>query len=43
MSTTQSRTLKAAILTISFVQMGTNGIAPILAQIAEAFPGAYPL
>lgn len=40
MSTTQSRTLKAAILTMSFVQMGTNGIAPILAQIAEAFPGA---
>lgn len=40
MSTAQSRTLKAAILTMSFVQMGTNGIAPILAQIAEAFPDA---
>lgn len=32
--------LKAAILTMSFVQMGTNGIAPILAQIAAAFPDA---
>lgn len=32
--------LKAAILTMSFVQMGTNGIAPILAQIAAAFPSA---
>lgn len=32
--------LKAAILTMSFVQMGTNGIAPILAQIAAAFPEA---
>lgn len=32
--------LKGAILTMSFVQMGTNGIAPILAQIAAAFPEA---
>lgn len=37
---TDTRLLKAAILTMSFVQMGTNGIAPILAQIAAAFPGA---
>ncbi len=35
-----SNVLKAAILTMSFVQMGTNGIAPILAQIAAAFPSA---
>lgn len=28
--------VKAAILTMSFVQMGTNGISPILAQIAAA-------
>ena len=33
---------KTAILTMSFVQMGTNGIAPILAQIAAAFPEASP-
>lgn len=32
--------LKCAILTMSFVQMGTNGIAPILAQIAAEFPSA---
>lgn len=32
--------LKAAIITMSFVQMGTNGISPILAQIAAAFPEA---
>ena len=32
--------LKAAILTMSFVQMSTNGIAPILADIAKAFPEA---
>lgn len=32
--------LKTAIITMSLVQMGTNGIAPILAQIAASFPGA---
>ncbi len=32
--------LKIAIITMSLVQMGTNGIAPILAQIAAAFPEA---
>ena len=32
--------LKIAIITMSLVQMGTNGIAPILAQIAAAFPQA---
>ena len=32
--------LKIAIITMSLVQMGTNGIAPILAQIAAAFPSA---
>lgn len=32
--------LKTAILTMSLVQMGTNGIAPILAQISGAFPQA---
>lgn len=40
MNTKQKNLLKAAIITMSFVQMGTNGIAPILAQIAEAFPDA---
>ena len=32
--------LKIAIITMSLVQMGTNGIAPILSQIAAAFPHA---
>ena len=32
--------LKSAILTMSFVQMSTNGIAPFLADIARAFPEA---
>ena len=32
--------LKLAILTMSVVQLGTNGISPILAQIAAAFPAA---
>ncbi len=40
MNTKQKNLLKIAILTMSFVQMGTNGIAPILAQIAAAFPDA---
>ena len=40
MNTKQKNLLKIAILTMSFVQMGTNGIAPILAQIAAAFPEA---
>ena len=40
MNLRQKNLLKAAILTMSFVQMGTNGIAPILAQIAAAFPDA---
>ena len=31
---------KASILTMSFVQMGANGISPILSQIGEAFPHA---
>lgn len=31
---------KAAILTMSVVQMGTNAISPILADIAQAFPQA---
>ncbi|MCF0142500.1 MAG: MFS transporter, partial [Parasporobacterium sp.] len=30
--------LKIAILTMSMVQLGTNGISPILAKIGEAFP-----
>ncbi len=30
--------IKAAILTISFVQLGTNGVAAILADIAREFP-----
>ena len=33
---------KAAILTMSLVQMGANGIAPILAQIGETFSAASP-
>lgn len=40
MNKKQKNLLKAAIITMSFVQMGTNGIAPILAQIADAFPDA---
>jgi len=32
--------LKIAILTMSLVQLGTNGIGPILAQISGAFPEA---
>lgn len=40
MNTKQKNLLKIAIITMSFVQMGTNGIAPILAQIAAAFPDA---
>ncbi len=40
MNTKQKNLLKAAIITMSFVQLGTNGIAPILAQIQEAFPQA---
>lgn len=32
--------IKAAILAISVVQMGTNAISPILADIASAFPQA---
>ena len=32
--------LKTAIITMSLVQMGTNGIAPILARISAAFPQA---
>ena len=31
---------KAAIITMSFVQTGSSGIAPILSQIGEAFPQA---
>ena len=40
MNTQKKNLLKIAIITMSFVQMGTNGIAPILAQIAAAFPDA---
>ena len=36
--TNNKNLLKIAIITISLVQMGTNGIAPILAQIGAAFP-----
>jgi len=36
----QKNLLKVAIITMSFVQLGTNGIAPILAQIQDAFPQA---
>ena len=39
MNQNNSISLKAAILTMSLVQLGTNGIGPILAQIAAAFPG----
>ena len=39
-NTKQKNLLKLAIITMSFVQLGTNGIAPILAQIQEAFPQA---
>ena len=39
-STKSKNGIKAAILTMSFVQMATNGIAPILADIAKAFPEA---
>lgn len=37
---TGSGGIKAAILAISVVQMGTNAISPILADIAAAFPQA---
>ena len=40
MDTREKMFLKLAIITMSFVQLGTNGIAPILAQIQEAFPAA---
>ena len=40
METKQKALLKTAIITMSFVQLGTNGIAPILAQIQAAFPEA---
>ncbi|WP_459478940.1 MFS transporter [Clostridium saccharoperbutylacetonicum] len=41
LSSTKSKNgIKAAILTMSFVQMATNGIAPILADIAKVFPEA---
>ena len=33
---------KAAIITMSFVQTGSSGIAPVLSQIGEAFPQASP-
>ncbi len=39
MSRKESNLLKASILTMSLVQLGTNGIGPILAQISGAFPG----
>lgn len=38
-STYNVRGLKAAILAMSFLQMATNAIASILADIATAFPG----
>jgi MFS family permease len=41
-SVMNSRKLIAAILMMSLVQMGTNGIAPILSQIQQAFPDAAP-
>lgn len=39
-SQNSSALFKIAILTMSMVQNGTNGISPILAQIAAAFPDA---
>lgn len=39
MTETNNKLLKTAILTMSMVQMGTNGIGPILADISKAFPG----
>lgn len=40
MSRKERNLLKVAILTMSLVQLGTNGIGPILAQISETFPEA---
>ena len=40
MNKQQTALLKLAIITMSFAQLGTNGISPILAQIQEAFPQA---
>ena len=40
MNTKSGIPLKAAILTVSLVQLGTNGIGPILARISAAFPDA---
>lgn len=41
LSSTKSKNgIKAAILTMSFVQMATNGIAAVLADITKAFPEA---
>lgn len=40
MTNKQKGLIKLAIITMSLVQLGTNGIAPILAQIQEAFPQA---
>ena len=40
MNTKSGISLKAAILTVSLVQLGTNGIGPILARISAAFPEA---
>lgn len=34
--------ISAAILTMSLVQMSTNGIAPVLAELAREFPAASP-
>ncbi len=42
MKTERKGLFKAAILTMSLVQMGANGIAPILAQIGDAFSDASP-
>ena len=40
MKNQSSALLKAAIITMSFVQMASNGIAPILEEIGKAFPEA---
>ncbi|MBQ9030896.1 MAG: MFS transporter [Parasporobacterium sp.] len=39
MNHSSQKALKSAILTMSLVQLGTNAVAPILADISAAFPG----
>lgn len=40
MTTSKNNLLKIAILTMSLVQLGTNGVSPILQMIGESFPDA---